>query len=142
MTELANIEARLNSLSATVSALAAAPAARSYDDRALIGEIESLKSELAEMKSGNREAMSTAVSHVQNVAKEAAKAPALAMAKQSVNLICEIEDKLEGKIRSAKAETEERLNAAKNATSKFEMLAEIQAQTASAHIIKYLAGRI
>ena len=141
-TDIETIAARLDSLSVTVAALTAAPAARSYDDRGLIGELESLRAELNEVKAGNRTVMDSAIAQVQGGARAAAKSSMMQVAKQSVDLIVEVQDDLEGKIRSARAETADRLNDAKTATNKFKMLAEIQAQTASAHIIKYLAGRI
>lgn len=143
MTDIANIEARLDHLTTTVEALMAQIGGQKSTNLDPLHEsIESLRSELADVKAGNRATMDRAIAQVQSGAKSAANSSMMQVAKQSVNLICEVEDKLENKIRSAKNETEDRLNAAKAATSKFEMLAEIQAQTASAHIIKYLAGRI
>ena len=142
-TVIQNLQSDIESLRQSVTALSlSGSTAKQIDEQAIFERIADIEKQVQHLASGKSMAVTDAIGTVQAAADTQVNSGLRSIAKQTADLICDVEDGIRTDFKRAQRETQNQVADATSAMMKMALLAEIQGETAARHITNWLAQKV
>ena len=142
-TAIQNLQSDIESLRQSVTALSlSGSTAKQVDEQAIFDRITDIEKQVQHLATGKSGAVTDAIGAVQAAAGKQVNDGLRNIAKQTADLVCDVEDNIRSDFKQAQRETQNQVADATSAMMKMALLAEIQGETAARHITNWLSQKV